>query len=663
MIGSLPVSLNELLLAPAIISSQIKKKGHEFEFIDINLELFDFVGRDMQRYVAMTNNLTSFYHDIHDEIIDWFEKIMHKISVNDTLLVNVFSRLSQSCAYRFITAVRSRFPNIRVLVGGIGSQKLMGTSTTVFGQYLMDHGLADAWQTDTTTDEIDRMIPSLPTVKRDVHDFDFSIFDFDRYDWPRGERSVPMVGSYGCVRQCSFCDVIVHFPKYSFIEADQLTKNIVNVHETTGVSKVIFMDSLVNGSLTNFKNFLLNLGHAINQGWLPKDFRWSGTYICRARSTMLDEIHQLLAQSGVENLVIGVESGSDRVRFEMEKKFTNDDLLYEIESFHRHGVKTSLLFFPAWPTETLQDLEQTCKLYQRLSIFAQSGTIENISLGSTGFGLIDGSPIDQNRDKFGIEPGPANFLWRCHQNPDLNFWESIRRRMFLAELALNLGFRLEDESRYLNYLIFHLEEYADMISQFVGPVDRDIFDHETLTQYLPAHHDLEFTVINSGNDPVTLELWQNQSLTDVKICQPGQTKINWALFKKYLDRYQFEMRICFSSTHQIHWDRHAGGEYYNLCGVYVDDIRIDQRNITLWGWNQIMQQSIVDNRSLPADFHDVKNLRCIPCDSILHFAAEENCTLQKWLITKLYPDDSEKFLVQLKSKLYQHDTQNNFNLS
>ena len=490
MIGSVPMSLNELALAPAMISSQIRRKGHRFTYLDINLELFDHSNRNNSVYEEKIERLQGFNVDESDAIISaWLESVIDRICDHDVLLVNVFSHYSQSVALHIIERVRQR-TRIPILVGGIGSQKnilnadnaatqawikqkFKNSQSRTFGQLLIDNKLADSWQNDTSTTEIDRLIPTLP-MSAQVNDIDFSVYDIGQYQW-LGQKYVPILGSHGCVRQCTFCDVIKHYPRYHFIEADALTKQIVSVYQQTGISKFSFMDSLVNGSMSNFESLLSNLAHSRQQGWLPDDFAWSGTYICRPRSTQLDRIHELLSPSGAETLIIGVETGSDRIRFDMDKKFTNDDLINEMTAFQRTGVKSQHLFFPAWPTETRDDFNETLGLFRRLQPFALQGTLDGLLLGTSGFTLIDGTHIDREKHTIGLEPGPTPFLWRCSSNPELNFWESVRRRLAMSAYCEHLGIPAANESSYARFLAFNIDQYQKVIRvcrQCASRVDR-----------------------------------------------------------------------------------------------------------------------------------------------------------------------------------------------
>lgn len=654
MIGSVPMALDEVPLAPAIISGMVKKKGYDFKFIDINLELFKKCGQNVDLYQTKTQILQEFKDIYDDEIVqEWHDQILDEISGCKYLIVNVFSHFSQATAYRFIKQVKQLYPSIKIFVGGIGSQKKIShtnnalhyqwitkslhiNDSRIFGEVLLNNGLIDSWQADQTASEIENKIPTYINLHASPA-LDFSIYDLHSYQWSRGNKVIPMLGSYGCVRQCSFCDVLTHFPKYSFIEADQLTKSIVEAYKQTGISKIGFMDSLINGSMSNFLSLLKNLKQSKDNGWLPDNFSWSATYICRPRSTLLDQIHELLPQSGVDNLVIGVESGSDRIRFEMQKKFTNTDLLYELDVFRQQQIKSTLLFFPAWPTETLEDFEETIKLFHNLAPLAQQGTVDTISLGTNGFVLLDGTPIDRDKDKIGLTAGPAPFLWTCTSNLDLNFWESIRRRFVLADICENLGIRLSNENMFRSYLNFILTQHKSLIKEYAGPLKFEIFENDLNSISL-----LKMTVINSGDKNVTVSLYHNFHNLGQFLCSPGSTDVSWYLETNIKEINKFRLEVRFDKNHKTNWQQYENKDYYDANGIYLDNIYLDHKNITLWGWNQLVSQQLVNPTTLPDDYNKHMNNRAVTQDTNLSWKVEPGRSLQKNLLETLEPEEHQQ---------------------
>jgi hypothetical protein len=648
MLGSTPMSLKELPMAPALISSVVKKKGYEFEFIDINLELFEFCKRDYAKYqekVELVQDMINLVPD--DELLSWTHNIVDRLATSSHLLINVFSHFSQGAALRFARAVRTHWPNMIIVMGGIGSQKYItgtdnpttldwtkqqfhNTSSTIFGQLLLNNGVIDGWQADTTTSELERILGQGLVAKKSIPDIDFGIYQLNNYEWS-GDKTAPVLGSHGCVRQCSFCDVMKHSPVYSFVEADQLSQQIVDVYQQTGINKFIFMDSLVNGSLKNFENLLRNLAQSRRQGWLPENFSWSGTYICRPRSTQLDRIHKLLPESGVDSVVIGVETGSDGIRWNMDKKFTNQDLLYELLAFRSNGVKTQLLFFPSWPTETLDDFQDTLKLFLQLAEFAQQYTVDGVSLGTSGFSLIDGTPIDSNKDSIGLESGPAPFLWKCHSNPELNFWESIRRRILMTSVCEHYGIKLVEENVFRRYLSLNLNRHRDIIFDYSGSCDHNIINHDEILKCLPNKHKIKLRIVNSGSHNVIAKTQNYQH-----VCSPGVSQWEFDLTKPFDKSLLFEINFEFESDYQAQLSRYDSGDYYSKNGIYLDFVQVDYRDITLWGFNQITQQKIDSNTKLPEDFYQHQNQRCVVANTALYWSIPERTGLQAWLLKNLH---------------------------
>jgi len=647
MLGSTPMSLKELPMAPAVIASVVRNKGYEFEFIDINLELFECCGKDHAKYQEKIELLQDFQNPLEDRVIvHWKESIVKRVDVCSYVLINVFSHYSQGAALRFIQSLRQRRTDLVIVIGGIGSQKhitgadneqtrswikraFTNTDSVIFGKLLLNNKLIDGWQSDTTVTELEK-IPSTGTIATGIiPDIDFSSYRLNDYQWAE-HKAVPILGSHGCVRQCSFCDVIKHYPAYSFVEADQLSKQIVDVYQQTSIGKFIFMDSLVNGSMKNFENLLSNLVHSRTQGWLPDNFSWSGTYICRPRSTQLDRIHKLLPQSGVDNLIIGVETGSDRIRFDMDKKFTNQDLLYELSAFKINKVKASLLFFPSWPTETLTDFNDTLTLFAMLAEYAQQYVVEQVSLGSTGFALLDGTPIYYKKEEIGLEVGPAPFLWMCRSNPDLNFWETIRRRMLMAGVCEHYGIKLDDENNFRRYLALNLNRHRDTILSYCGPLEKNVTHIRDLLKALPNSHCVKLAITNSGQYDVLVKV-QGQQV----VCKPGITEWEFNLIKQFDQAIEVDFQFEFNSAYQPELAQYDSGDYYSKNGIYINHVQVDHRDITLWGFNQITQQQQLKSVQLPEDYFLHNNYRCVLTDTILSWQIPENIGLQAWLLKNL----------------------------
>lgn len=628
LLGSVPMSLSELALAPAVIGAEVKQLGHDFEYHDINLLLFELCNRDYAAYAVEIEFLQdkNRWLDTSQTLHHWFDKIDRLVQGCDCLLLNVFSMYTHVPSLRLAARFRQLNPHLVILMGGLGTNKhLLGGVDTYrnsemaelltnfddslpFGEINLRLGFIDAWQKNTGLDILYEWLPQVNPMPLPQSGYDFTIYRIDQYLWPQGKRAIPMLGSHGCVRQCSFCDVIKYFPRYSFIQADALTKTIVETCAKTGVARIQFMDSLVNGSMTNFLSLLKNLAQARHQQWLPEDFAWSGTYICRPPSSLLDDIHDHLAPSGVENLVIGIETGSDRVRFEMEKKFTNDDLLQELEAFQHHGIQCRGLFFPSWPTETDQDFQETLRLFERMSQYGQNNTVESLNLGTNGFALIDGTGIDRDRDRIGLEPGPLPWLWKCNSNRDLTFYKTLHRRLIMAEWCEMLGIKLDAELESRRHMVFNLEQHRELIRDYAGFLQQDLSPLTSLPQQVG--HVMKMQIINSGIKPVTLKIKYDDRKSEF-LCHPGYTDIIFKFDRQLVRNQDLVFEFDFDSRHETVWQTYDSGDYYDRNGVYLNKIIFDWSDVTLCGWPDVVDIIHDSNLVLPDGYYQNENRRCV----------------------------------------------------
>lgn len=625
-LGSVPMALDELAMAPALLSAYVRRRGHDFTMLDINLELFELCHRNHEIYncqIELLHNPS--LPEQHNDLIDtWQNLIVSYVKSQHMILLNVFSIYSQTTALRLLKLIRQQLPHTIIIMGGIGSHKpLLGgineqmadcvdlsfqkTSSAIFGELCRANGLVDDWQSDQSLSCLETWLPQKPLVTYNKS-IDFSDYKIDQYDWGTLGPGVPMLGSHGCVRQCSFCDVIQHFPRYDFVAADELTKNIVDVWQQTKISRVQFMDSLVNGSMTNFLQLLKNLAHSREQGWLPPNFSWSGTYICRPPSHLLQDIHDALAPSGVDTLIVGVETGSDRVRYEMQKKFRNQDLLAEISAFDRVGIKAGAMFFPSWPTETENDFAQTLTLFDDLSRYGQSGTLDHVYLGTSGFILTDGTEIDQIKHTIGLKKGPLPWLWTCDSNPSLTFWETVRRRLLMAAWCEMRGIYVRNETMFRQQLAINLELNRHVIQQYTGKIPTEI----DYTKHLPkqAQHELRMTIINRGQHRTITRIMIDQNRYDF-LCQPGRNEIKIDIVRELRNSLHIELDFVFNRGYQADYRCDDNADLYDATGMYLDNIWLDQRDITLWAWNQCVTAHWSSESTSHPHYDIYSNLRYI----------------------------------------------------
>jgi radical SAM superfamily enzyme YgiQ (UPF0313 family) len=252
--------------------------------------------------------------------------------------------------------------------------------------------------------------PSIPnTFVEDSRSADFADFfpdysDFNFNDYPKKHLEVNddgagpnnwlyITGSRGCVRSCTFCDVKTVFGKFKTRTGKNIAEEMIHQHQVNGVDKFRFTDSLLNGNLKVLRELC---EHLIN---FPKKLIWHGQYICRDRSQQDPEFYDLMKAAGLDLISIGIESGSEQVRYHMGKRFDNDSLYYTLDQCKRVGIKIVPLMMVGYPSETENDFLETLKFLDNLKKYEEILVDLNLNNPTR---ILPGSPLGDNLELYNI---------------------------------------------------------------------------------------------------------------------------------------------------------------------------------------------------------------------------------------------------------------------
>jgi radical SAM superfamily enzyme YgiQ (UPF0313 family) len=199
-----------------------------------------------------------------------------------------------------------------------------------------------------------------------------------------------------------------------------------------------FTDSLVNGSLPAFETLL---GLIIELRKEYPNFTWGGQFIVRNAKQCNDAYWKRIAESGAELLEIGVETGSDRLRYEMKKNFSNEDLASSLEFMSKYNITCAFLMFTGYPTETEEDFAETLAMLTKYQPYANK-VINYLELGYLT-SVLPGTPLysESKKDKNMILTKDVH-LWYNKTNPTLTFANRLARRKQLEIYALDCGYTL-----------------------------------------------------------------------------------------------------------------------------------------------------------------------------------------------------------------------------
>lgn len=364
-------------VGPAILKSHLIDAGFTCEVIDFNIHLYNELKKNNEHQYFFEKDFVfldrgkvefeSFCTRYEYVFLSWIEAIKNK---NPKFVgMSLLSFYSKTMATHLSKLIRIHLPAIKIIWGG--AEVSIQSTEPNRQSNLIDHYISgDGEQAiiDLLSGNLEAPGINLngPSQIKDLNTI--KLPNYDDIDWSDYSSSlnnpVYITGSRGCVKKCTFCDVGSLWPKYTFRSGDSITNEIIHLNQKYNRHTFRFTDSLINGSLTAFKQLLL----------LLKEYRlstnsnieWISQWIVRSKLQMPEENFKLLKDSGCLELEIGIESFSQQVRYHMGKKFSDIDMLYCLSMLQKYKIRHSLLMFVGYPTETEEDHQQTLMMIRKL---------------------------------------------------------------------------------------------------------------------------------------------------------------------------------------------------------------------------------------------------------------------------------------------------------
>lgn len=182
-----------------------------------------------------------------------------------------------------------------------------------------------------------------------------------KYSELRHMHSKQFMSGRGCPYNCYFCFNQAYRTLYAvkgkeIIRRHSYERVLEEVGRTQAsfpLERVCFNDDIFVFDLEWLEKFLPRYRREIN---VP--------FECQVRVEMVNnDVARLLGENCCHHVLMGLESGSPRVRHEiLGKKFSNQQFLRAVDMLHRHGVKVTTYNMLGCPTETLDEAIQTVKI-------------------------------------------------------------------------------------------------------------------------------------------------------------------------------------------------------------------------------------------------------------------------------------------------------------
>ena len=460
------IALHNPPMAPAILQSIAKEMGATVNFADVNLLFQQYLNDNTEHQKTLMYEWPELSKPLTDEtdaVVTAFCQTLELETIfnSDIVGISVFSANSIAFTDWFLTKFKGKFKG-KIVVGGAGA------GYEGYGKKLVERQLVDycvtgegelSWRAILSNN---LPYPGVNSAEVALSDFshvplpDYDNYELDEYMNSKAQgTTIGVEGSRGCVRDCTFCDIKSFWKKYKFKDGNKLAEELIALKEKFKVNHFFFNDSLVNGSDKAFRNFIRTLA-AYNKTLDYEDrIKWSGYYIIKPMIVYKDQDWQDLKDSGVRSLFIGIESGSERVRDHMRKKFSNADLDYTMKNIQLYGIRCTWLLIVGYATETEEDFQETLDLLTRYRPMGLDKTIDTVALGST-LGILQGSPLYHMQEELGIQGGTNSEVdWVLD---GLDFKTRVLRRIRAEEVIRELGYNSwTGDSDIINYFEEHLD--------------------------------------------------------------------------------------------------------------------------------------------------------------------------------------------------------------
>ena len=446
--------------AGAVLKSIANNAGYSCATADLNAISIRWVQANPQFDGLISYFLNGSKDHITQEHIDKFASLVIEIVANHQprlLGLSVFSDHSRVATKLIAQTVRQHFPNIKIIIGGAGianpyadnsfNHPVAVSGQLSFAEKLLQDNLIDHYiHGDAEHAFLEFLKGHFNSTGIDQHSWrqltnnellDLPYPDYSDYDWSLYEhRTLGITGSRGCVRQCNFCDYIFTHKKYTWRPGEHIFNEMLYQKQLYNISAFHFSDSLLNGNIVEYRK-LVTLLAEYNAVHPDDPFRWGSFLIIKSSAQFDDELWRLTAASGCEYAWIGLETYVEKLRFDMNKKFTNQDVEFCLEKIVKYHIHVTFLVFVGYPTETQQDIEESIKWledHQHLN--------KNFSLFfNETMSLMTGSWIEQNKHVYQIkliDPTDGN-TW---VSPESTLELRKQRSRLLRGTAISLGYTI-----------------------------------------------------------------------------------------------------------------------------------------------------------------------------------------------------------------------------
>lgn len=451
VIAALPfIETTEPMMAPALLKGVVNQTDLTCFTYDFNIEIIHLLDKESQHvknsverwFLYEENDQCQATQTCVDTLVDYvYDRIV--ILRPKWICLSLFCNTAKKFNTKLCQKLKKGYPSGKIVIGGnavfTDKQSQRPYAKILHRAKLVDHYIVG--------DGEEPLYNLLTGTKQGIDNDEFQVLDdlskqplsdYDDYNWSLYEtKRVPMYASRGCVRRCTFCDVYKIWKKFKLRHAEDVFDEMLYQIEKTGVRDFYFRDSLINGSVSEYRKLLKLLADYNSKN--QEKITWTSFFIFRPQSQMDEEDWRLTAESGAQQLIVGVENLVESIRYHMRKKFTNQDMDFGLEMAKKYSVGLTLLLIVGYVNETEKDFEESIRWLESHAEFTP-WPLSVLSIGGT-LTVTDLTDLYQQAEDFDITIGDTIYLWE-NKSIGLNYEIREHRKKIFTDRAIQLGYNI-----------------------------------------------------------------------------------------------------------------------------------------------------------------------------------------------------------------------------
>jgi anaerobic magnesium-protoporphyrin IX monomethyl ester cyclase len=175
-------------------------------------------------------------------------------------------------------------------------------------------------------------------------------------------KEAVVMWSRGCPHLCTFCSKATMPRKYPRLRSpESIVLELEMLNEKFGVNSIFVYDDELIGMGYEHNKWVVSVCDAIEKSKIHDKILFKGQGRC-SEKFVTEEVATALKKAGFFAMMMGCESGSEKVKQVIRKGTTNNDIRHSLRIIHNSGISIYGFWMVGLPQETTKEMHETEQL-------------------------------------------------------------------------------------------------------------------------------------------------------------------------------------------------------------------------------------------------------------------------------------------------------------